>query len=118
MARRPAEPAPWPYGWRTMWVFAFFDLPVETKQHRRAYTRFRKELLEDGFSMMQYSVYYRHCASHEAAVGHVQRMGGKVPPEGEVRFMTITDKQFGRIRTFVGRKRQPMPATPAQLEMF
>ncbi|WP_298721197.1 CRISPR-associated endonuclease Cas2 [uncultured Ferrovibrio sp.] len=101
-----------------MWVFAFFDLPVETKKQRRAYARFRKDLLEDGFSMMQYSVYYRHCASHENAVVHVNRMGKCVPAEGEVRFMVITDKQFSKIRTFVGRARQAMPDAPAQMEMF
>lgn len=114
----PTETIPWPYGWRTVWVFAFFDLPTETKPQRRAYARFRKDLLDDGFSMMQFSVYYRHCASHETAATHVQRMGGKVPKEGEVRFLTITDKQFARIRTYVGRQRQPMPGSPAQLEMF
>jgi CRISPR-associated protein Cas2 len=96
----------------------FFDLPVETKKQRRAYARFRKDLLEDGFSMMQYSVYYRHCASHENAVVHVNRMGKCVPAEGEVRFMVITDKQFSKIRTFVGRARQAMPDAPAQMEMF
>jgi len=118
MAPRKTEDRAWPYGWRTVWVFAFFDLPVETKQQRRAYTRFRKDLLEDGFLMMQYSVYYRHCASYENAQVHMQRMGKLVPKEGEVRFMTITDKQFSKIRTFVGRARQAMPDTPAQMEMF
>ena len=46
-----------PFAWRTMWVLALFDLPTESKAQRRAYTRFRKHLLEDGFTMMQYSVY-------------------------------------------------------------
>jgi CRISPR-associated protein Cas2 len=38
-----------------------------------------------------------------------------VPGEGEVRFLTITDRQFGRIRTYVKKKRQP---PPSQLEFF
>lgn len=101
-----------------MWVIAMFDLPVDTPQHRKAYARFRKDLIEDGFTMMQFSVYRRHCASMENAGVHVDRMGKRLPPEGEVRFLVITDKQYSRIRTFVGRKRQPQPTSPSQLELF
>ncbi|MGQ0664834.1 MAG: CRISPR-associated endonuclease Cas2 [Pseudomonadota bacterium] len=101
-----------------MWVLALFDLPTETKQLRRAYARFRKDLLDDGFTMMQYSVYQRHCASPENAEVHIQRMGTVLPAEGEVRFLVITDNQFGRILTFRGKKRQPKPSSPAQLEFF
>ena len=50
-------------GYRCMWVLAMFDLPVDTKRARRAYTQFRKFLLKDGFAKMQFSVYVRHCAS-------------------------------------------------------
>lgn len=107
-----------PWGWRSMWVIAMFDLPTDTSKARRAYARFRKGLLEDGFTMMQYSVYIRHCASIENAGVHVTRMGACVPSEGEVRFLTITDKQFGRIRTYVGKTRQAPPNPPAQLEFF
>lgn len=106
------------FGWRTMWVIAMFDLPTETKEHRRAYTRFRKCLLNDGFAMMQYSVYQRHCASPENAQVHIARMGKRLPVEGEVRFLTITDRQFENISTFWGKKRQPREKSPTQLEFF
>ena len=101
-----------------MWVIAMFDLPTDTPKARRAYGRFRKDLLEDGFTMMQYSVYIRHCASIENAKVHVTRMVGRVPPAGEVRFLTITDKQFGRIETHVGKMRKAPPSPFAQLEFF
>ncbi len=101
-----------------MWVIAMFDLPTNSPAERKAYARFRKTLLEDGFTMMQYSVYSRHCASIENAEVHLKRMGDQVPAEGEVRFMSITDHQFGRIRVFVGKKRQPTANSPAQLEFF
>ncbi len=107
-----------PLAWRSMWLFALFDLPVLTKAERRAYTRFRKDLLEDGFLMMQYSVYFRHCASRESAEAHTRRMGGKVPSRGEVRFMAVTDAQFSRIEIFAGRRRKPPETAPAQLEFF
>lgn len=43
-------------GYRCMWLVAMFDLPVDTKAARRAYAQFRKALLKDGFSKMQFSV--------------------------------------------------------------
>ena len=101
-----------------MWVIAMFDLPTDTKAQRKAYARFRKDLIEDGFTMMQYSVYSRHCASMENAEVHVARMGKYLPSAGEVRFLTITDKQFARIRVFWGKKHQKTPSPPAQLEFF
>ncbi len=117
MARvRPIPQIPW--GWRSMWVIAMFDLPTKTRDSRRAYSQFRKNLLQDGFTMMQYSVYSRHCASKENAEIHERRMGVAVPSAGEVRFLTITDKQFGRIKTFVGKKRQRTRPPPSQLEFF
>ena len=50
-------------GWRSMWIVVLFDLPTETKAQRKHHAQFRKSLLKDGFSMMQYSVYKRHCAN-------------------------------------------------------
>lgn len=114
----PKDPHNQPFGWRTMWVIALFDLPTEGQDQRRAYARFRKDLLDDGFSMMQYSVYQRHCASRENADVHIRRMGQRLPPEGEVRFLVITDRQFSNIAIYLGRKRQPRPESPAQLEFF
>ena len=113
---RPVPQLPW--GWRSMWVIAMFDLPVDTPKARKAYTRFRKTLLEDGFTMMQYSVYSRHCASIDNAEMHLKRMGDRVPSEGEVRFLTITDRQFGRIQVFAGKTRQPSAPSPSQMELF
>ena len=87
-----------------MWVIVLFDLPTKTRTERQRYTEFRKFLLEDGFNMMQYSVYMRHCASSENAQVHSRRVKNRLPPDGEVRIVTITDKQFGRIETFYGKK--------------
>ena len=101
-----------------MWVIAMFDLPTATKTERRAYALFRKQLLDDGFAMIQFSVYARHCASIENAEVHVNRMGRQIPSAGEVRFVTLTDRQYGRIRIYVGKKRQPTAPSPAQLEFF
>jgi CRISPR-associated protein Cas2 len=101
-----------------MWVVAMFDLPVDSVPARRRYAQFRKALIKDGFAMMQFSIYIRHCASRENAEVHMSRVQAALPPEGEVRILTITDKQFERMRVFWGKaRRQPGPV-PAQLELF
>lgn|SRR5690554_853858 len=105
-------------GYRFMWLVAMFDLPTDSQRARKAYTQFRKSLIKDGFSMMQYSVYIRNCASEENAAVHIQRVEAALPPEGEVRIICITDKQFERMRIFWGKKRKPTPPMPAQLELF
>ena len=101
-----------------MWLLAMFDLPTDTKKARKAYTRFRKALIKDGFTMMQFSVYVRHCASEENAEVHENRVVSHLPPDGEVRVLTITDKQYERMRVFWGKMRKPTPPAPKQLELF
>lgn len=101
-----------------MWVVTMFDLPVDTKAARRAYAQFRKKLLQDGFSRLQYSVYARHCASEENADVHAQRLERILPDDGEVRVIAITDKQFERMRIYWGKRSKPIPPPPQQLELF
>ena len=86
-----------------------FDLPTDTKKARKEYTHFRKFLLNDGFTMMQYSIYMRHSSSNENAVVHAKRVKQHLPDDGEVRIIRITDQQFGKIEIFYGKK-QPASA--------
>jgi CRISPR-associated protein Cas2 len=105
-------------GTRTVWVVVFFDLPVTTPASKKAYTEFRKCLLRDGFTKMQFSVYMRHCASEENSQVHILRTRNALPPEGEVRIFKITDKQFSRIQVFSGKKRKKIENAPRQLTLF
>ena len=104
--------------YRIMWLFVFFDLPVNTKKERKAATGFRKDLLKDGFTMMQFSVYTRHCASKESAEVHIKRVKGFIPEKGQVSILAVTDKQYGDIVNFWGHSSKAMPSLPQQLEMF
>ncbi|MCD6354395.1 MAG: CRISPR-associated endonuclease Cas2 [Prolixibacteraceae bacterium] len=101
-----------------MWVFVFFDLPTETKKDKKNYTRFRKNLQKDGFAMLQFSIYIRHCNSRENAAVHIRRVKSFLPPKGEVIVFTITDKQFGMMEFFRGEAEAARPETPQQLELF
>ena len=104
--------------YRIMWLFVFFDLPVMTKAQRKSYASFRKGLLQDGFTMLQYSVYIRHCPSKESMDVHVTRVKRMMPKEGHVSLMQITDRQFGNMINIWGLRDKPPPDSPAQLSFF
>lgn len=105
-------------GYRFMWVVVMFDLPVETKPARRAYAQFRRNLIRQGFAKMQYSVYSRHCTSRENAFAHSEQVRKNLPPDGEVRMIQVTDKQFERMSVFFGKRRSAPEKGPKQLEFF
>jgi CRISPR-associated protein Cas2 len=104
--------------YRIMWVFVLFDLPTETASERKAAGKFRKHLIEDGFTMYNYSVYIRHCPSSENATVHRQRVKKKIPEKGSVTIFNLTDKQFGDMEVFLGAKKQAPQSGPQQLELF
>lgn len=104
--------------YRVMWVLVFFDLPTETKKERRDYALFRKRLRMDGFSMFQFSVYVRHCASMDNAEVHIRRVKSIIPDLGHVAVMCITDKQFANIIVYHGSKEAKLKSQPTQLELF
>lgn len=104
--------------YRIMWVLVFFDLPTETKKERKIYARFRKDILADGFSMFQFSIYLRHCPSKENADVHIKRVKKLLPEKGHVGIMCITDKQFGMMEIFRGHEMVESPETVQQLELF
>lgn len=104
--------------YRIMWLLVFFDLPTDTKEERKAAADFRKQLIKDGFTMFQFSIYVRHCASRENAAVHLKRVKATLPEYGQVGCLTITDKQFSEIDLFIC-KRPIVPNAPGQqLEMF
>ena len=104
--------------YRVMWLLVLFDLPTETKRDIRAYTVFRKNLIKDGFTMFQFSIYIRHCASIENAEVHIKRVKSFLPEYGKVGIICITDKQFGNIELFFGKKPFAPNAPGQQLELF
>lgn len=104
--------------YRVMWVLVFFDLPTDTKTDRKHAARFRKDLLEDGFAMFQFSIYMRHCQSLENAEVHMRRVKSFMPPKGSVGMITITDKQFGKMELFHQGKPKDTPSCYIQLELF
>lgn len=101
-----------------MWVLVLFDLPTETKKDRKVASRFRKSLIEYGFTMFQFSIYLRHCPSYENAQFQIKRVKGALPEYGKVGILYVTDKQFANMELFIGKKESEIPVVGQQLELF
>ena len=101
-----------------MWILVFFDLPTETKKEKKSYSEFRKKLLNDGFTMFQFSIYLRHCPSRENADVHIKRVKSILPNSGHIGILCVTDKQFGQMELFQGKKEDKVKTPYQQLELF
>jgi len=104
--------------YRVMWVMVFYDLPAETKKQRKVAAKFRKDIMADGFTMFQFSIYLRHCASKENADAHIRRVKAMLPAEGKVGILCVTDKQFGAMELFYGTVEHAKQVGGQQLEIF
>ncbi|MAE70706.1 MAG: CRISPR-associated endonuclease Cas2 [Gemmatimonadetes bacterium] len=49
---------------------------------------------------------------------HLARVKSWLPPEGSVRILKITDKQFERMECYLGKTPSAAERMPAQLEFF
>lgn len=87
-----------------MRVIVFFDLPVMTYEQRRAYTRFRRMLIKNGFLMMQESVYTKLAPNPSVAESIQECVRKNKPEEGLVQMLAVTEKQFNRMEILVGQK--------------
>ena len=115
----PDTPLPPLSRYKIMWIWTLFDLPVLTKSERKAATRFRNDLLDLGFGMVQFSVYLRHAYSKEKAESIAAKVGDLVPPSGHVQIPFFTDRQYQLTRSFHGKARSgPARKKPNQLTLF
>lgn len=103
---------------RVLWLFVFFDLPVGTKEERRNASRFRNFLKDDGYMMLQWSVYARVCRGEEAVDKHMQRVTKGMPKKGSIRALQVTDKQYGRMKLLLGEKSKTERVAPQQLVLL
>jgi CRISPR-associated protein Cas2 len=87
---------------RFVWLFVFFDLPVGTKPERRDANRFRNFLKDDGYMMLQFSVYARVCRGEDGAMKHIARVTRNLPGKGSVRALHVTDRQYDRMKLLLG----------------
>ena len=101
-----------------VWLITLFDLPTDTSEARKAAAGFRKTLLSEGFTMLQYSVYARYCPGEDKAKGIRSKIKRHLPPDGEVRIMTLTDTQYANTQIYHGKLRAAPDKIPQQVEIF
>lgn len=87
---------------RYMRIIVLFDLPVVTRAERKAYTIFRRFLINDGYDMIQFSIYGRILNGSDAEKKHMKRLVDNLPPAGSVRCLSVTEKQFASMKLLVG----------------
>ena len=86
-----------------MRIIVFFDLPVVKKKERKIYAQFRRFLLNDGYDMIQYSVYSRLCNGTDMTDKHLKRLNESLPSKGSIRCLTVTEKQYSEMKFLVGK---------------
>lgn len=90
--------------YRFMRLLLFFDLPMNTKKERKAYTRFRKYLIQNGFTMVQFSVYSKIFPNRSSLDTYLISLRNNVPHHGSVRALAVTEKQYNKMFVLTGNK--------------
>lgn len=102
-----------------MRILVFFDLPVVSKSDRQVATKFRSFLLNDGYYMLQYSVYCRIINGVDAIEKHIKRIKLNAPSKGSIRVMTVTERQYEKTYFIVGKPiKNEEKVTTEQLSLF
>lgn len=89
--------------YKVMRMICMFDLPVDTKSEQREYRKFRNYIMSEGFVMIQYSVYVRVCPNREYAQSLYKRIQKNVPKQGNIRLLSVTEKQYSEMKLLVGK---------------
>lgn len=101
-----------------VWLMVMFDLPTLEADQRRAANRYRKLLLDRGFSIVQLSVYCRYMVNSTAAIPVINYLKETVPDEGYVRILQLSDRQWAGGWHLYGDKYLPVEEPPPQLFLF
>lgn len=80
-----------------MRLILMFDMPTDSSEERKAYRKFRKFLLSEGFIMHQFSVYSKLVLNGTASRAMIERVKQNNPKKGLITILSITEKQFARM---------------------
>lgn len=105
-------------GRKLMWMMVMFDLPTDTAAERKAATKFRKFLLDEGFEMVQFSVYVQFTGTYESSQKFVRAIEKNNPSYGDINILFFTDKQFANIIHIKNKVSKPLKKQPDQFELF
>lgn len=105
-------------GRKLMWMMVMFDLPTETSAERKSASKFRKFLLDEGFEMVQFSVYVQFTGTFESSQKFVNSIKKNNPQYGDVNILFFTDKQFSNIIHIENHVDKTLKEEPPQFELF
>ncbi len=101
-----------------MRLIVMYDLPVISEKDKKIYGKFRRFLLNDGYIMMQYSVYSRICKNHDDIIKHINRIRQNTPEKGNVRLIQVTENQYNNMLLLTGNKLDDELITNESLIVF
>ena len=101
-----------------MWVVTAFDLPVGDAVSRKAYTKFRNQILRYGFTALQKSVYVKHCSSNSRKNTLVRHVSDILPLQGDVMILSMSDELFKRQHFYHDASESAPPEQPEQFLVF
>ena len=87
---------------RIMRTIVFFDLPNVYANDRKNYIKFRKFLINDGFIMLQESVYSKLIMNSEQGKLLRDRLKKAAPKKGIIQVLIITERQYAQIEYIIG----------------
>lgn len=85
-----------------MRTIVFFDLPMIYSKDRKNYIRFRLFLLNEGFLMLQESVYSKLTLNSSQTKYLMDRVRKNAPKKGIIQMLTVTEKQYSQIEYVIG----------------
>ena len=92
-------------GFRIMRLLVFFDLPVGTATDRKNYRKFRKFLIENGYLMVQYSIYAKIILNHSILSYQKKKIMDQIPKKGTVDLLLVTEKQYAGMERVTSTKK-------------
>lgn len=101
--------------YRYMRMILMFDMPVETTDERKAYRKFRKFLINEGFIMHQFSIYSKLLLNNSANAAIIERLKSHNPKKGNITLLTVTEKQFSRMIYLSGERDTRVGSSDARL---
>ena len=101
-----------------MWILVMFDLPTDTKPQRKAATKFRNFLLDEGYERSQFSVYARFVNGKESLAAKIRKIERNLPESGDIQILNFTDRQYRDIVHFSDQGRHKRRKNPDQLVLF
>ncbi|HFI0256920.1 TPA: CRISPR-associated endonuclease Cas2 [Streptococcus suis] len=104
--------------YRYMRMLLMFDMPTDTVDERKAYRKFRKFLINEGFIMHQFSVYSKLLLNNSASNAMLERLKANNPQKGNITLLTVTEKQFARMIYLHGQRDNCVRNTDSRIVFF